>query len=64
MATALLGDLGREQGRHRNLLWRHFTGLPSRIVSAPQQDAAFESAAVADLRAATGRYPTDSHLRG
>lgn len=63
LLTALLGDLSDEPVRERHLLWRHFTGAPSRVVATPEEDAAFESAAVADLRAAAGRHPDDEQLR-
>ncbi|GAA3353869.1 helix-turn-helix transcriptional regulator [Streptomyces antimycoticus] len=62
-ATALLGDMLGEPARQRNLLWRHFTGMPSRVVATPEEDAAFERAAVADLRAAAGRHPDDGPLQ-
>ncbi|MFF8973819.1 helix-turn-helix transcriptional regulator [Streptomyces sp. NPDC014995] len=62
LLTALLGDLSAEPPRERHLLWRHFTGAPSRVVSTPEEDAAFETAAVADLRAAAGRHPDDERL--
>lgn len=45
------------------MLWRHFTGQPSRVSHAEEGDAAFEASAVADLRAATARYPDDGNLR-
>jgi hypothetical protein len=51
------------RGRDRNVLWRHFTGQPSRVSHAEEGDAAFEASAVADLRAATARYPDDGNLR-
>ncbi|MEU8238151.1 helix-turn-helix transcriptional regulator [Actinoplanes missouriensis] len=63
LCAALLGDLNGESGRRRNLLWRHFTGVASRVVSTPETDAAFEAAAVADLRAAAGRHRHDRNLR-
>ncbi|UAK31285.1 helix-turn-helix transcriptional regulator [Nocardia asteroides] len=63
LASALLGDLSGENSRNRNLLWRHFTDLPSRIVSTASENAAFEAAAVADLRAAVGLFPDDTQLR-
>ncbi len=63
LLTALLGDMTEGTAREQNLLWRHFTGLPSRVVATAEQDAAFEAAAVADLRAAAGRFPDDEPLR-
>ncbi|WP_045744458.1 helix-turn-helix transcriptional regulator [Actinoplanes rectilineatus] len=63
LGEALLGDMKGETDRQRNLLWRHFTGGPTRIVATPVQDSEFETAAVADLRAAAGRHPDDKPLR-
>ncbi|WP_240139331.1 helix-turn-helix domain-containing protein [Streptomyces sp. MUM 178J] len=61
--TALLGDPSALHGRERNVAWRHFTGLPSRVSHTPGQQARFEAAVVTDLRAATARYPADAGLR-
>ncbi|WP_026268304.1 helix-turn-helix transcriptional regulator [Micromonospora sp. CNB394] len=61
--TALFGDASALRGRERNITWRHFAGLASRISHTPEQEARFEAALVADLRAATARYPTDVSLR-
>ncbi|WP_406301200.1 helix-turn-helix transcriptional regulator [Streptomyces sp. NBC_00885] len=61
--AALFGDASSLRGRERNIVWRHFAGLPSRVSHTPQQEARFEAAVVADLRAATARYPTDAGLR-
>jgi transcriptional regulator with XRE-family HTH domain len=63
LATALMGDLSGEPPRMRNILWRHFTGAPSRVVRVPDEDDAMEAEAVADLRDALGRYPDDEPLR-
>jgi transcriptional regulator with XRE-family HTH domain len=63
LATALMGDLSGEPPRMRNILWRHFTGVPSRVVRDPEEDDAMEAEAVADLREAFGRYPDDEPLR-
>jgi transcriptional regulator with XRE-family HTH domain len=62
MARALLGDWPDGPPRERNALWRHFTGLPGRVRRTPEEDAAFEVEAVADLRAALGRHPLDPGL--
>ncbi|MFJ9037199.1 hypothetical protein ACIRF8_11500 [Streptomyces sp. NPDC102406] len=64
LLVALLGEVSAGPARDHNLLWRHFTGVPSRVVATAEQDAAFESAATADLRAAVGRHPDDPLLRG
>ncbi|MFE0375155.1 helix-turn-helix domain-containing protein [Streptomyces inhibens] len=61
--AALVGDPAALSARERNILWRHFTGLPDRISHTPEQTARFEAATVADLRAATARYPADPTLR-
>jgi transcriptional regulator with XRE-family HTH domain len=62
-AAALHGDYSQKQGRERNVLWQFFTNAPSRIVRDPEEDAAMESEAVADLRDALGRHPEDPALR-
>ncbi len=61
--AALTGDPSGQRGRDQNLLWRHFTGPPGRVRRSGQQAAAFEAAAVADLRSAAGSYPDDDELR-
>jgi transcriptional regulator with XRE-family HTH domain len=70
--AALMGDPSDLHGHQRNLLWRCFTapesggdptGLTGRIVRTAAEQRAFETAAVADLRAAVGRWPDDPGLR-
>ncbi|MFI5755089.1 helix-turn-helix transcriptional regulator [Streptomyces sp. NPDC051569] len=61
--AALLGDPSAVSGRGRNAAWQHFTGQPSRITHTPEQEARYEAAIVADLRAASVNYPTDVRLR-
>jgi transcriptional regulator with XRE-family HTH domain len=62
--AALLGDASTGHGRERNVAWRIFGGLPSRVCRTPMRHAdRFEAAVVTDLRAATVRYPTDAALR-
>ncbi|WP_314242027.1 helix-turn-helix transcriptional regulator [Streptomyces kutzneri] len=61
--AAVFGDASAQRGRERNIVWRHFAGLPGRVSHTPEQEARFEAAVVADLRAATARYPTDAGLR-
>lgn len=63
MFAVLLGDPSGRSGRERNVLWRHFTGLVDRVGHTPEQEARFEAAAVADLRAAAARYPSDAGLQ-
>ena len=60
--AALMGDPSALQGRDRNVLWRHFTGQPGRVTHTPEQEAAFEASAVADVRSAAARYPNDTNL--
>ncbi len=61
--AALVGDPAGSRGRDRNVLWRHFTGAPGRVTHTPEDGPRFEASAVADLRAATARYPQDTGLR-
>ncbi len=62
--AALVGDPAGKRGRDRNVLWRHFTGAGgSRVRHTPEDERRFEASAVADLRAATARYPADAGLR-
>ncbi|MEU2679086.1 helix-turn-helix transcriptional regulator [Streptomyces sp. NPDC007107] len=61
--AALLGDPSALRGRERNMIWRHFKGLPGRVRQTPRQKADFEATMVGDLRAATARYPADPGLR-
>ena len=57
-----MGDPSGWSQRDRNIAWRSFTELPSRLVRAGEEEQAFERGAVADLRAALGRYPDDPTL--
>jgi transcriptional regulator with XRE-family HTH domain len=70
--ATLMGDPSDLHGRQRNLLWRNFTApdtdgdppnVTGRIVRTVAERGAFERAAVADLRAAVGRWPDDPDLR-
>jgi transcriptional regulator with XRE-family HTH domain len=63
LGAALLGDLSGRPLRQRNILWRHFTLAPGRVVRTPEEDAELEAEAVADLHEALGRYPEDPDLR-
>jgi transcriptional regulator with XRE-family HTH domain len=60
--AALMGDPSGWSPRERNIIWRAFTGLPSRLVRTEEEVDAFKRSAVADLRAAFGRYPDDAQL--
>jgi transcriptional regulator with XRE-family HTH domain len=61
--AALTGDPSALTGRDRNVLWRYFTGQPSRAVRTAEAEARFEESSVADLRSVTARYPEDTGLR-
>ncbi|GIE83198.1 transcriptional regulator [Actinoplanes philippinensis] len=63
LGAALIGDLSMLRGRERNVAWREFTGMPSRIRCTPEQTTLFRAVLVTDLRAATARYPADPGLR-
>ena len=62
LAAALVGDISAWQGRERNIAWRHFTGLPGRVVREPDEADRMDVEAGADLHAALGRYPKDPEL--
>ncbi|MGI5521605.1 helix-turn-helix transcriptional regulator [Micromonospora sp. CA-259024] len=61
--AALMGDPSGWRGNQRNAVWRHFLGPGTRARHTPQSLRAFETALVADLRAAAGCYPADQQLR-
>ena len=65
--VALMGDPSGESARDHNLAWRFFTGTPpgnaGRVIRSADDEAAFETEMVADLRRATGRYPNDAALQ-
>lgn len=63
LAVALLGDDVTGDDGEPNVLRRHFTGRPSRVVRTADEAAAFEAYAVADLRAGLARYPHDPRVR-
>ncbi|KUL25396.1 DNA-binding protein [Actinoplanes awajinensis subsp. mycoplanecinus] len=46
----------------RNVLFWQFDGKPGRARQSPADRAAFEESLVADLHAATGRYPSDPSI--
>lgn len=58
--TALMGE---RHGRERNGAWRAFLGSGDRVRYTAQSRRAMETAVVADLRTAAGRYPDDQQLR-
>jgi transcriptional regulator with XRE-family HTH domain len=61
--NALMGDTSSWRGLDRNAVWRNVTGLPSRVVHTPREQAEHEARLVADLRLTTSRYPADRALR-
>jgi hypothetical protein len=61
--AALIGDPSGWHGFERNRVWRHFVGPGPRAWRTPESQQASEIAMVADLRAATARYPADQQLR-
>ncbi|MGW0421508.1 helix-turn-helix transcriptional regulator [Streptomyces sp. NPDC003015] len=62
MYAALMGDPSVLRGFERNGVWRNFTGMPTRVRHTPQERRDFEAGMVAELRAATARYPADRQL--
>jgi len=62
--TALFGE-PHQPGRARNLLWQLFTAPAEdgRVVRTGEERQAFAASAVADLRAASGRYPADPAMQ-
>ena len=61
--AALMGDPSGWRGHERNALWRQFVGPASRARYTPESRQALETALVADLRAASTRYPADARLQ-
>jgi transcriptional regulator with XRE-family HTH domain len=62
LANALVGDLSGASRRERTIPWRHFTGVPSRIVRTDAEHAQAEATMVAELHDALGRFPGDQYL--
>jgi transcriptional regulator with XRE-family HTH domain len=64
LGSALLGvyPAGGSE-RERNIAWRQFAGIPSRVVHDAASRAGFEREIVADLREARGRHPDDERLQ-
>ena len=61
--AALMGDPSGWRGHERNAVWRQFVGPASRARYTPESRQALETALVADLRAASTRYPADARLQ-
>lgn len=62
LASALSGDRSGASRRERTIPWRHFTGMPSRIVRSEAEREEAEAAMVAELHDALGRFPNDEFL--
>jgi transcriptional regulator with XRE-family HTH domain len=62
LARALIGDWSGTSRRERTIPWRHFTGMPSRIVRSDAEREEAEAAMVAELHEALGRFPNDQFL--
>ena len=62
MWVAVLGDPLDRPERERNMAWRYFTGLPTRVVRPPGGQREYEETVAADLRSTVGRYPDDDRL--
>lgn len=60
--VTLLGDPLERPPSERNLVWRHFAGLPSRLSRTEEQIRQFEREVAADLRQAAAHYPDDHEL--
>ena len=63
LGAALFGDLSGASRRERNFVWRHFTGMPSRLVHTEAELPQVEAIMAATLRDALARFPDDQHLR-
>lgn len=63
MATALLGDFSQWPAHQRNVTWQRFLGEPGRVSLPPDEDERTGRQAVATLRSALTRYPTDASVR-
>lgn len=63
MAAALLGDFSALPAAERNIVWRFFTDPAARARHDPAGAAQFARESVADLRAASARYPDDAAVR-
>ena len=63
MAAALLGDFSALPAAERNIVWRFFTDPAARARHDPAGADQFARESVADLRAASARYPDDAAIR-
>lgn len=62
LAAALIGYLSGASRRERTMAWRHFTGMPARIVRSEEAEARAEAGMVGELREALSCYPSDQYL--
>ena len=60
--AALHGDPSSWRGRSRNLVWRAFADLPSRVLLTEAEHARWRASLVADLALVVARYPGDPDL--
>jgi len=60
--AALMGDPSSWHGVERNIVWRAFTDVPSRVVLTDAELERWRSGLVADLRLICTRYPDDPSL--
>lgn len=63
LAAALIGDFSSLPPSERNIIWRFFTDPTVRDRHDADGARRFARESVADLRAATARYPDDSGIR-
>jgi len=61
--SALQGDPSTWTGASTNLIWRVFMADNDRVLRTEEETSVFAHDIVADLRAASGRYPDDVALR-
>jgi transcriptional regulator with XRE-family HTH domain len=60
--AAIHGDPGDRAGRERNMVWRLFTGSPSRVLRTDSELARLYRTLAGDLRARLGYHPDDAAL--
>ena len=64
MWTAMVGDPSVASALDRNIAWKHFSGGQSPVAFSAEHESEFGDDLVADLRAASTRYPDDVALAG
>jgi transcriptional regulator with XRE-family HTH domain len=60
--TAVVGDPLQRPERERNMAWRYFAGLPTRVIRSSDGQRGYEETIAADLKSTAGRYPGDVRL--